>query len=142
VSAGITTMRALLYSTLSGATAFSSYEWHAGPPPTTRVPNDLAVGYVWGVGTEQDAANKLLEKVTCRVRLYLTYEQRIDPATPSDPSALEQASSDVQTALAPISVNTGGDPWYVEVTSVQLDHDAATVDAVISGPRWNDAAVS
>lgn len=140
MSAGITTMRTLLYTTLSGASAFSGYEWHAGPPPTTRVPNDLAVGYVWGVGTEQDKANKLLENVTCRVRLYLTYEQRIDPATPGDPSALEQASSDIQTSLAPVQYGT--DPWYFDVTSVQLDHDAAQVDVVIVGVRWNDAAVS
>jgi hypothetical protein len=107
-----TTFRAALQATLTaGITADA---WNAGPPPAgLAVPDSTAIGYVWIEGAEQDNDNKLLERITCGVRLYVIWSQRLDPQVPIDPTAIEQAAEDLQTTLAP--AQTPGDPWYFEV---------------------------
>jgi len=139
VSNAYTTFRAELQATL--AAALTAYSWNAGPPPSgAAMPDSTALGYVWVEGQQQDTNNKLLEEITCGVRMYVIWGQRIDPQTPVDPSPLEQAAGDLQTTLAPASLPA--DPWFYEVLSIAFDNDNGYIEAAVRGTRWNDAAVS
>jgi hypothetical protein len=134
-----TTFRAALQATL--AAGITADAWNAGPPPSgAAVPDSTALGYVWVEQAEQDNDNKLLERITCGVRIYPIWTQRLDPQTPIDPTVLEQAAEDLQTVLAP--AQAPGDPWFYEVLSIKFEHDAGYVEAAVQGTRWNDFAIS
>jgi hypothetical protein len=134
-----TTFRAALQATL--AAGLASYSWNAGPPPQgMAVPDSTALGYVWIESAEQDTDNKLLERITCGVRMYVIWSQRLDPQTPVDPAPIEQAAEDLQTTLAP--AQAPGDPWFYEVLTIKFDHDNGFIEAAVQGTRWNDFAIS
>lgn len=138
MSNAYTTFRANLQATLSAA--LTGYTWVAGPPPNGKVPDQEALGFVWVERQAMDTSNKLLEAITCGVRMYVLWDQQIDPQTPDDPTALEQAASDLQTTLKPDG--TPGDPWYFDVETIDFDHGNGYIEAAVTGHRWNDAAVS
>lgn len=134
-----TTFRAALQATL--AAGLTAYSWNAGPPPNGgALPDSTALGYVWVEDAAQDEHNKLQEKITCGVRMYVIWGQRLDPQTPIDPTAVEQAGADLQTTLAP--AQAPGDPWFYEVLSIHFDNDNGFIEAAVQGTRWNDFAIS
>jgi hypothetical protein len=142
VSSAFTTFRAGLQATL--AAGLTAYDWHAGTPPKGgTIPTSTAVGFVWFDHSEQDSSNKLLEKITCGVRMYVIFEQQFDPEVPDpEPTSatdVEQAASDLQTVLQPTQY--GNDPWYFDVETIQSDYDNGFIEAMVSGVRWNDAVV-
>jgi hypothetical protein len=114
-----------------------------GPPAERRrgaIPNSTQLGYVWIVRSDEDQANKLLREITAGVRIYLVWDENLDPLTPDDPTPLEQAGTDLETTLAPIQY--GSDPWYFDVVSIEFNHGRQYLEAVVRGTRWNDSAVS
>jgi hypothetical protein len=130
-----TTYRAALMATLNAAMPL--YSWVAGAPPNnSSVPDADPSGYVWIAHVEPLQSNKYVEQITCGVRAYVIFGERVDASTPIDPSQLEQAAEDIQTALAP--VQAPGDPWFYEITAMDFDNEIGYVEATVVGSRWND----
>jgi hypothetical protein len=103
----------------------------------------MAAGFVWVDRSEPDPSNVLVELITCGVRMYVIFDERLDPQTPSDPTPMEQAAGDLQTTLAPSSAgDVSADPWFFAVGPIQFDHDNGYIEAEVTGTRWNDAALS
>jgi hypothetical protein len=141
MSSGYTTFRSELVTALSAAAAFSSFEWHAGPPPSGdgAIPNTTQLGYVWIVRSDEDQANKLLREITAGVRIYLDLETRIDPLTPDDPTPLEQAR--------PISRRRSRRSNTALTRGISTSSRSSSITIAVprgdrARHRWNDSAVS
>lgn len=96
------------------------------------------LGCCWAAGKREVPEHVDDEQLELRVRVFVRYEQPIDPEVPIDTSPLEQLADRIQLSLKDKQTSLG--VWFLRVTDVEIDPDRQALEVGVYGLQRNQFA--
>lgn len=87
-----------------------------------------SLGCCWSATVEEVAGHVLEENIEVFIRVFVPWQQRVEPSKPIDPVPLEELADTIRAALSDKQSQIG---WLFRVTRCELDYDLHCVDAAI-----------
>ncbi len=86
------------------------------------------LGCCWAAAVEEVEGHVLEEEIAVYARVFVPWQQPVEPTKPIDPTPLEELADTIRTALADRQAAIG---WMFRVTRCELNYDQHFVDCEI-----------